>query len=105
MLETCEKIFSRPDGSTWDLVFNCGGDTRYSQQDEIYKQRSLKLSVVAGKEAAKRGVKCFIELSTGAIYKPDSNASKETSKIKPWLKLAKYKLQAENELQKIPGYV
>ncbi|RPB27179.1 NAD dependent epimerase/dehydratase [Terfezia boudieri ATCC MYA-4762] len=101
--QTCEKVFSRPDGSTWDYVFNCGGDTRYCQQDEIYKQRSLKLSVVAGKEAAKRGVKFFVELSTGAIYKPESTPTKETAKIKPWLKLAKYKLQAENELQKIPG--
>ncbi|KAI5780700.1 hypothetical protein DFH27DRAFT_336907 [Peziza echinospora] len=101
--QTCENVFERSDGSTWDIVFNCGGDTRYSQQDEIYKQRSLKLSVVAGKEAAKRKVKCFVELSTGAIYKSDSDPSKETSKAKPWLKLAKYKLQAEAELQAIPG--
>ncbi|KAF8469667.1 hypothetical protein BDZ91DRAFT_792434 [Kalaharituber pfeilii] len=101
--QTCEKIFTRPDGTTWDIVFNCGGDTRYSQQDEIYKQRSLKLSMVVGKEAAKRNVKCFVELSTGAIYKSDATPSKEAAKVKPWLKIATYKLQAENELQKIPG--
>lgn len=96
-------MFTREDGSTWDIVFNCGGDTRYSQQDEIYKQRSLKLSLVAGKEAAKRGVKCFVELSTGAVYKSDSKPSAENSKLVPWLKLAKYKLEAETELAQIPG--
>lgn len=101
--QTCEKVFTREDGSTWDIVFNCGGDTRYSQQDEIYKQRSLKLSLVAGKEAAKRGVKCFVELSTGAVYKSDSKPSAENSKLVPWLKLAKYKLEAETELAQIPG--
>jgi len=101
--ETCENVFTRADGSTWDVVFNCGGDTRYSQQDEIYKQRSLKLSLCAGKEAAKRGVKCFVELSTGAVYKSDSKPSPETSKLSPWLKLAKYKLEAENELAQTAG--
>lgn len=61
--------------------------------------------MVAAKEAAKRNVKCFVELSTGAIYKCDATPSKETAKLRPWLKLAKYKLQAENELKKIEGYV
>lgn len=98
-------MFNRPDGSTWDYVFNCGGDTRYSQDDEIYKQRSLKLSTTAAKEAAKKGVKCWIEISTGAVYKSDREPSKETDKLKPWLKLAKYKLEAEEELKKIEGCV
>ncbi|PWW73276.1 NAD(P)-binding protein [Tuber magnatum] len=100
---TCERVFTRPDGSTWDYVFNCGGDTRYSQDDEIYKQRSLKLSVTAAKEAARKGVKCWVEISTGAVYKSDREPSKETDKLKPWLKLAKYKLQAEEELKQIEG--
>ncbi|PUU77764.1 hypothetical protein B9Z19DRAFT_1049757 [Tuber borchii] len=100
---TCERVFTRPDGSTWDYVFNCGGDTRYSQDDEIYKQRSLKLSTTAAKEAARKGVKCWVEISTGAVYKSDRAPSQETDKLKPWLKLAKYKLQAEEELKQIEG--
>jgi nucleoside-diphosphate-sugar epimerase len=103
--DTCQRVFTRPDGSEWDYVFNCGGDTRYSQDDEIYKQRSLKLSITAAKEAAKRGVKCWVEISTGAVYKSDREPSKETDKLKPWLKLAKYKLEAEEELRKIKGCV
>jgi len=61
--------------------------------------------VAAGKEAAKRGVKAFIELSTGMVYKPDSQPSKEGDKLKPWSKIAVFKLQAEEELSKIEGFV
>jgi hypothetical protein len=86
-------------------VFNCGGETRYSQDDEVYKLRSLNLSLTVGREAAKRGVKCFVELSTGMVYKPDSAPSKENDKLKPWSKIAVFKLQAEEELAKIEGCV
>ncbi len=84
-------------------VFNCGGETRYSQEDEVYKLRSLALSLAVGREAAKRGVKAFVELSTGMVYKSDSSPSKEQDKLKPWSKIAIYKLQAEEELAKIDG--
>ncbi|KAF3055895.1 putative nad dependent epimerase dehydratase family protein [Daldinia childiae] len=97
------RIFDRPDGKQWDYVFNCGGETRYSQEDEVYKVRSLGLSLAVGKEAAKRGVKCFVELSTGMVYKANSAPSKETDKLKPWSKIAVFKLQAEEELAKIEG--
>ena len=98
-------MFTRADGSSYDYVFNCGGDNRFSQDDEIYKQRSLQLSTTAAKEAAKRGVKCWVELSTGAVYKAEREPRKETDKLKPWTRVAKYKLEAEEELQKIPGCV
>lgn len=103
--EALAKIFDRADGKQWDYVFNCGGETRYSQEDEVYKLRSLGLSLAVGKEAAKRKVKAFIELSTGMVYKSDSSPSKEGDKLKPWSKIAVYKLQAEEELAKIEGYV
>ncbi|KAI1840934.1 hypothetical protein JX266_012870 [Neoarthrinium moseri] len=97
------RIFDRPDGKQWDYVFNCGGETRYSQEDEVYKLRSKELSLAVGREAAKRKVKCFVELSTGMVYKPDSAPSKEGDKLKPWSKIAVFKLQAEEELAKIEG--
>jgi hypothetical protein len=71
----------------------------------VYKLRSLDLSLNVGREAAKRGVKCFVELSTGMVYKSDSSPSKENDKLKPWSKIAVFKLQAEEELAKIEGYV
>jgi nucleoside-diphosphate-sugar epimerase len=103
--EPLARIFDRSNGKQWDYVFNCGGETRYSQEDEVYKVRSLALSVAVGKEAAKRGVKAFVELSTGMVYKPDSQPSKEGDKLKPWSKIAVFKLQAEEQLAKIDGYV
>lgn len=65
----------------------------------------MNLSLALGKEAAKRKVKAFVELSTGMVYKSDSSPSKEKDKLKPWSKIAVFKLQAEEELAKIEGYV
>jgi len=59
--------------------------------------------MAVGKEAARRKVKCYVELSTGMVYKPDSTPRKETDKLKPWSNLAKWKLKAEEDLAKIEG--
>jgi dTDP-4-dehydrorhamnose reductase len=65
--------------------------------------RSYGLSMALGKEAAKRNVKCYVEISTGMVYKPDSVPRKETDKLKPWSNLAKWKLTAEEDLAKVDG--
>lgn len=101
--ESLPRIFDRETGKQFDYVFNCGGETRYSQEDEVYKTRSLALSLALGNEAAKRKIKCYVEISTGMVYKPDAVPRKETDKLKPWSKLAKWKLTAEEELAKIQG--
>ncbi|KAI9770227.1 MAG: hypothetical protein M1840_003384 [Geoglossum simile] len=101
--QSIARVFDRADGKPWDYVFNCGGETRYSQDDEVYRLRSLQLSLIAGKEAAKRGVKVFVELSMGMVYKADSVPRKETDKTKPWMRMATYKLMAEEELAKVEG--
>ena len=100
------RIFDRPDGSTkpWDYVFNLGGETALSQTAEVYNLRSLALSVTLGKEAARRGVKAFVEASTGLVYSPSRTPRKENDKVKPWLKLAKCKLEAEEALARIPNF-
>ncbi|TID16420.1 NAD dependent epimerase/dehydratase family protein [Venturia nashicola] len=97
------RIFTRSNGHEFDYVFNCGGETRYSQDDEVYKARSYTLSTCLGTEAARRKIKCFLELSTGMVYKPKEKPRKEGDDLKPWLKLAKWKLQAERDLAKIEG--
>ncbi|KAL5345669.1 hypothetical protein ACLOAV_009423 [Pseudogymnoascus australis] len=101
--QSLPRIFDRADGKEFDYVFNCAGETRYSQDDEIYKLRVVTLAQSIGKEAAKRGVKAFVELSSGLVYKSDSTPRKETDKLKPAIKHAQYKLQAEEELAKIEG--
>ncbi|KFY37301.1 hypothetical protein V494_04811 [Pseudogymnoascus sp. VKM F-4513 (FW-928)] len=101
--QSLPRIFDRADGKEFDYVFNCAGETRYSQDDEIYKLRVVTLAQSIGKEAAKRGVKAFVELSSGLVYKSDSTPRKETDKLKPAIKHAQYKMQAEEELAKIGG--
>jgi nucleoside-diphosphate-sugar epimerase len=99
------RVFDHPNGTdaTWDYVFNCAGETAWSQAPEIYKLRSWQLSVTLAKEAAKRKVKSFVEVSTGMVYSPNRSPRNEQDKLKPWLKLAQVKLEAEQELSRIPG--
>lgn len=57
-----------------------------------------------GKEAAKRGVKAFIEVSSGHVYNPNRTPQRENDKTsKPHTKQAKWKLAAEEDLAKVPG--
>ncbi|CAG8516935.1 5127_t:CDS:2 [Paraglomus occultum] len=98
-----ESAFERADNSTFDYVFNCAGETRYSLNELFYEQRIFNLSTRNAQEAAKRGVKCFVELSTAEIYESDKKPSNEKGKIKPWTTIAKYKARAEEEIKKIPN--
>lgn len=95
-----EKVF---DGLEWDLVVNLAGETKYSQTDEVYKENIVDVSVTCAKAAAKRNVGKFIEVSTAQVYDAGKKPSDEQEKVKPWTKMAKSKLQAEEELKKIPG--
>lgn len=95
-----------PDGAKreFDYVFNCGGETRFSQDDEVYKLRSLALSATTGREAARRGARAFVECSTGQVYNSSRAAQKEGDKTsKPHTKLARWKLAAEEELARVGG--
>lgn len=101
--ESLSKIFTRASGGEFDYVFNCGGETRYSQEDEVYRARSYSLSLTLGAEVARRKIAVFVECSTGQVYKPDSAPRRESDRTKPWSKLAKWKLAAEEELAKTAG--
>ena len=99
------RIFDHPDvpEGKWDYVYNLGGETAWSQTYEIYRLRSHQLSMALAKEAAKRGVGVFIEASTGMVYNSNRTPRTESDKLKPWIKLAKVKLEIEQDLSKIPG--
>lgn len=102
--QSLARIFDLDDGKKFDYVFNCGGETRNSQEDEVYKLRSYNLSLNVGREAATRNVKAFIELSTGTVYDQKRDPPrKETDKLKPSMKQSKWKLAAEEDLSKIQG--
>jgi len=98
------KIFSpAEDGSKWNYVFNLAGETKYGQTDAVYQEKVFDVSVKTATEAAKVGVDRFIEVSTAQVYEAGKKPSKEDSKLEPWTLIAKYKLQAEEALRKIPG--
>lgn len=69
----------------------------------MYRTRSYDLSLALGKEAAKRQISCFVECSTGQVYKPNEAPRKELDSIRPWSKLAKWKLAAEEALAQLDG--
>jgi len=91
------------DGSKWNYVFNLAAETKYGQTDAVYQEKVLDVSVKCATEAAKNGVDRFIEVSTAQVYEAGKKPSKEDSKLDPWTLLAKFKLQAEEALRKIPG--
>ncbi|KAL4887725.1 hypothetical protein BJY04DRAFT_6166 [Aspergillus karnatakaensis] len=95
------RIFDRADGQQFDYVFNCGGETRYSQPDDVYEVRSYNLSVALAREVARRGIRSFVECSTAHVYKAGSSPRKEGDKLEPWHKLAKWRMKANEELMKI----
>ncbi|MCJ1354638.1 MAG: hypothetical protein MMC33_004627 [Icmadophila ericetorum] len=105
--QSLSRIFTLPSGREFDYVFNCGGETHYSQDDSVYSARSLSLTTVLATECARRKIPAYIEFSTGLVYKPPTSSTiasggcKENASTDPWLKLAKYKLLAEEALEKI----
>jgi len=94
------KVFD-DGGIKWDLVVNLAGETKYSQTEEVYKENILDVSLTCGKAASSRNINKFIEVSTSQVYSADKKGSTEDDKTKPWTKLAKAKLQAEEELKKL----
>lgn len=87
------------DDSGWDFVFNLAGETKLSQTPEVYKENIVDVSFTCANTAAKKGVKRFIEVSTGQVYEAGKKPSDEHSKIKPWTSLAEAKFEAENKLR------
>jgi hypothetical protein len=62
-----EKVYTR-EGGEFDIVFNLAAETKYGQADEIYDEKVLKISLTVAKEAAKRKIPIFVEVSTAQVY-------------------------------------
>eukprot|EP01103_Thecamoeba_quadrilineata_P015166 TRINITY_DN4709_c0_g1_i2.p1 TRINITY_DN4709_c0_g1~~TRINITY_DN4709_c0_g1_i2.p1 ORF type:complete len:380 (+),score=59.09 TRINITY_DN4709_c0_g1_i2:40-1140(+) len=97
-----EKAFTHPGGG-FNLVFNFAAETRYSQSDEVYIQKILNIAVNCATEAVKHKITKFIQMSTAQIYQPEKDFSKENGKLDPWTNPAKFQLQTEEALKKIPN--
>jgi nucleoside-diphosphate-sugar epimerase len=70
----------------------------------VYAARAHAPALALGREAARRRVRCFVECSTGMVYKPGrSTARDERARLEPWSRLAEWKLRAERDLAEVPG--
>ncbi|XP_052784119.1 uncharacterized protein LOC128219954 [Mya arenaria] len=90
-------------GGEFDLVINLAAETKYGQSDKVYSEGIVKLSLNCAREAAKRDVGFYIEMSSGQMSTSDKKAMREDMKAEPWTNLANHKLEVEKELQNIPG--
>ena len=103
-----DRMFKLPSGRHFTHVFNCGGETKYSHEPSIYVLRTTALTTNLATYIARLNPSpSFIEFGTGIIYKSPSNSTissggcTETAQLKPWLTIAKAKLQAEEALEKL----
>lgn len=80
ILASIAACFNREDGKEFDYVYNFASETKYSQVPEIYQERIFNLSVNCAKEAAKRNIKVFIQISTAEVY--DSSQVKKQEYIR-----------------------
>ncbi|XP_066994011.2 uncharacterized protein [Anabrus simplex] len=99
---SCESAFA-VDDREYDYIVNCASETKPGQTDPVYKEGILKLSLNCAHEAAKHGVKRYIEVSSGNMCSSEKVPLKEDDKVDPWTYVAKYKSQVEEELKKVPG--
>ncbi len=106
--QSLERIFTLASGRQFSYVFNCGGETRYSQDPSVYAVRSTALSTTLATHIANmKPSPALVEFGTGMIYKSPSSSTissggcSETANLKPWLQIAKAKLQAEEALEKL----
>ncbi|RZF33221.1 hypothetical protein LSTR_LSTR014026 [Laodelphax striatellus] len=98
--ESCQNAFA---GELFDYVINCAGETKLGQTEPIYREGILKLSLNCAELAAKQKCKRFVEISSGQMASNDKEKHKESDKCDPWLSIAKFKLQVEEQLEEIEG--
>lgn len=56
-------------GGKYDYVINLAAVTKYSQAKEVYDANIVEVADVTSKEAVANGVKRYIHVSTGQVYK------------------------------------
>ena len=102
-----EKVLIANDEG-FDYVI-AAAETRNGLSEDIYNNRILELSVKCAEKCLIMNEKCksnklikWIELSSCQIYASQTRRpAKENNKTKPWTIHAKYKLLAEEALQKL----
>jgi len=88
-----EKAFAKA-GGKFDYVINLAAVTKYSQAKEVYAANIVDVAKCTAAEAAKQGVKRYIHVSTGQVYKTKKPADEDT-KVDPWTAIAAAHVEAE----------
>jgi len=100
--EATAKAFHDPEGD-YNIVINLAGETKLSQQDNVYVDGISKLSTNVAQEALKHKTEKYIEVSTAEVYEPSNKPANESGNLKPWTGIGRAKLQAEQALQAMKG--
>ncbi|KAL4110656.1 hypothetical protein PRIC1_002347 [Phytophthora ramorum] len=92
-----------PEFGPYDFVFNLAGETKCGLSETVYASKCRDLSVKCAKKAQEVRVKRYIEVSTAFVYKSQSKKpAAEGAELLPWTLQAKYKLEAEEEIRRLP---
>jgi nucleoside-diphosphate-sugar epimerase len=100
---SCQNAYKQDDGGVWDLVFNCAGETKLAQAQEVYEEGIYKLSVNCAEAAVANRSGRFVELSTGCVCSNESTPQIESCPIEPWNMAGKFKAAIEEKLKTIEG--
>jgi len=91
-----KKVFDQ----RFDIVVNLCGETRFGCSENDYKLKCVDTAAKASAAAAEKQCGVWIEVSSGQVYNADKKPSTESSKTKPWTKVAAARLAAESEVAK-----
>lgn len=89
-----------PSKGAFDVVFNLCAETGYGLKEDRYA-KTVAAAEKCADAALKLGVKRFIFVSTGAVYKSTGRAAKESDATDPWTTPAKYLLAAEEKVNEL----
>jgi len=99
-----KKCFALDDGRSFDYVFNCAAETKYGQDEPIYKEKLHDVCMKIAQEVVLHpGTKKFVHLSTAQVYAAGKKPSAEDGKLEPWTTIARVHLETEKDLKTVAG--
>jgi nucleoside-diphosphate-sugar epimerase len=98
-----DAVFAEPrTGGAWDYVVNLAAETDLTKGESFHTRTVLAARKLAT-ESARLGVKKFVHVSTGAVYKPSAEPATEAGKLAPWTNVAAASAQAEDAVRSVAG--
>ncbi|CAH0516470.1 unnamed protein product [Peronospora belbahrii] len=92
-----------PEFGPYNFVFNLAGESKCGLSESVYASKCRDVAVKCAKKAQEVGVKRYIEVSTAFVYKSQvKQPAKEDAELQPWTLQAKYRLEAEEEIRRMP---